>query len=105
MRALIVAITLSMPLVSVSVMADGTSPTTTTKVAYTTADTDIGTLLDDPAARAVVDKHIPGFSAGDQVDMARTMTLKAIQQFAPDMITDQVLTDIDADLAKLSVKK
>ena len=27
---------------------------------YTTADTDIGTLLDDPAAKAILDKHLPG---------------------------------------------
>jgi hypothetical protein len=72
---------------------------------YSTSDTDIGTLLDDPAARAVVDKHIPGFSSGDQIDMARGMTLRAIQQFAADTLTDKVLAEIDADLAKLPAKK
>ena len=75
------------------------------KAAYNTNDTDIGTILDDPAARAIVDKHIPGFSAGDQVDMARGMTLEAIQQFSPDRITDRVLADIDSDFAKLAAKK
>ncbi len=72
---------------------------------YTTSDSDIGTLLDDPAARAVVDKHLPNFSKGDQIDMARGMTLKAIQQYASDTITDKVLAEIDADLAKLPWKK
>ena len=75
------------------------------KAPYNTNDTDIGTILDDPAARAIVDKHIPGFSAGDQVDMARGMTLKAIQQYSPDRITDQVLAEIDSDFAKLAAKK
>ena len=79
--------------------ASSTQPT------YSTSATDIGTLLDDPAARAVIDKHIPGFSSGDQIDMARGMTLKAIQQYASDTITDQVLAKIDADLAKLKPKK
>jgi para-nitrobenzyl esterase len=32
------------------------------------------------------------------------MTLKDIQQFAPDVITDQVLAQVDAELAKLPVK-
>lgn len=72
---------------------------------YTTADTDIGTLLDDPAARAIVDAHIPGFSSSPNIGMARAMTLKSVQQFSPDMVTDQVLADIDAELAKLPAKK
>ena len=72
---------------------------------YSVEDTDIGTLLDDPAAKAVLDKHMPGFSTKDQIDMARSMTLKGIQQYAPDMITDKVLSDIQVDLSKLPVKK
>jgi hypothetical protein len=72
---------------------------------YTTADTDIGTLLDDPAAKAILDKYAPGFTSEPQVDMARSMTLKSIQQYAPDRFSDKVLSDIDAALAKLPVKK
>ena len=71
---------------------------------YTTSTTDIGTLIDDPAAHAIVDRHLPGVLSGDQIDMVRSMTLKAIQQFAPDRITDQALADIDAELAKLPRK-
>lgn len=69
---------------------------------YTTADTDLGTLLDNPATKAIVEKHIPGMTTNDQVEMARGMTLKAIQQYAPDEVTDARLTAIDADLAKLN---
>jgi para-nitrobenzyl esterase len=86
--------------------ASSSAPAARTATArYNTADTDVGTLLDDPAARAIVDKHIPGFSAGDQIDMARGMTLRSLQQFAPDKITDQVLAEIDMELAKLPAKK
>lgn len=72
---------------------------------YTTTETDIGTLLDDPAAVAVIEKYVPGFSSKDQIDMARPMTLKSIQQFAPETYTDKVLADIDAGFAKLPSKK
>jgi para-nitrobenzyl esterase len=72
---------------------------------YTVIDTDIGTLLDDPAAKAVLDKHMPGFSSRDQIDMARSMTLKSVQQYASDMITDKVLADIQTDLSALPPKK
>lgn len=68
---------------------------------YSTADTEIGALLDDPAAKAIVEKHIPGMTTNPQVDMARAMTLKDIQAYAPDEVTDERLAAIDADLAKL----
>lgn len=68
---------------------------------YTTAETEIGALLDDAEAKAIVEKHIPGMTSNDQIEMARSMTLKSIQQYAPDDVTDARLAAIDADLAKL----
>jgi hypothetical protein len=44
-----------------------------------------------------------GFSSNPQVDMGRALTLVDAQQFSPDQITDKILADIDADLAKLVV--
>lgn len=82
-----------------SVATDASAP-----AHYTTADTDIGTLLDDPAAKAIVTKYLPQLTSNDQIDQARPMTLKAIQPFASDMITDEALAKIDADLAKIPVK-
>lgn len=70
------------------------------KTSYSTTDTELGIILDDPAARAIVEKHIPGLTTNDQVDMARAMTLKDIQAFSPDVITDAKLAAIDADFAK-----
>jgi para-nitrobenzyl esterase len=78
---------------------------TPAKSSYTTTDTDIGTLLDDPAARAIVDKHLSGFASSGQMDAVRAMTLKALQQYAPDKISDQALAEIDMELAKLAPKK
>lgn len=72
---------------------------------YSTTATTIGTLLDDPATRAVLDKHIPGMSTNAQVEMARGMTLKEVQPFSPEAVTDKVLADIDADFAKLKSTK
>jgi hypothetical protein len=66
-----------------------------------TTDTELGVLLDNPAAKAIIEKHIPGMTSNDQLDMARAMTLKTIQQYAPDDVTDARLAAIDADLAKL----
>ncbi|WP_214652146.1 hypothetical protein [Novosphingobium jiangmenense] len=71
------------------------------KAKYTTADTDIGTLLDDPAAKAIIDKYIPGMTSNEQIEMARSMTLKAVQAYAPDDVTDERLAKIDAEFASL----
>ena len=69
--------------------------------AYSTANTSIGDLLDNPATKAVLEKHIAQFVDNPQIDMARGMTLRQIQSFAGDVLTDEVLARIDADLAKV----
>ncbi len=74
------------------------------KPAFTTADTDIGTLLDNPATKAILVKNLPGLADNPQIDMARAMTLKQIQNFAPDMITDAALAKIDGELAAIPAK-
>lgn len=73
--------------------------------AYSIDGTDIGTLLDNPASKAILDKYLPGFSANPQIDMARSMTLKGVQQYAPDTLTDEALAKVQADLSRLPAKK
>jgi para-nitrobenzyl esterase len=72
---------------------------------YSTASTTIGDILDDPAAKAVVVKILPDVIDNDQIDAARSMTLKDLQQYASDKITDTVLASIDAEFARLPAKK
>ena len=74
------------------------------KVAFSVADTDVGTLLDNPATKAVLDKLLPGLSTNPQIDMARAMTLKQVQGYAPDKIKDEDLVKVDAELAKIPAK-
>lgn len=71
------------------------------KTKYSTGETPIGTLLEDPAAKAIVDKHMPGFSGNPQIAMASSMTLEQVQGFAPDQIKAETVAAINADLAKL----
>jgi para-nitrobenzyl esterase len=73
--------------------------------AYNTATTPIGTLLDDPAAKAILVKYLPELASSPQIEQARALTLKDTQQYAPDKVTDQTLANIDAELARLPAKK
>ncbi|HEX7556621.1 MAG TPA: hypothetical protein VF338_08350 [Leptolinea sp.] len=43
-----------------------------------TLDTKIGTILDDPRAKAVVDKYLPGAASNPMVAMAKGMTINMI---------------------------
>jgi hypothetical protein len=49
----------------------------------------------------VLDKHFPGMSSDQQIGMAKGMTLRAVQSFAPGQFTDEALDAVDADLAAL----
>lgn len=77
------------------------TPAATPAPVYTTARTPLGTLLDAPAARAVLEKHLPELLESEQIEMARGLTLKALQQYAAEVVTDEKLAAIDADLQKL----
>ena len=61
----------------------------------------IGDLLANPAAKAVLEKHMPGFSTQPTMAMAKGMTLKMIAPMSGGKITPALLTAIDADLKKL----
>jgi para-nitrobenzyl esterase len=72
---------------------------------YTSLTTPVGTLLDDPAARAVLERHVPAFLKSPQLDMARGTTLYGLQTYLPDQFGDPVLAAIDRDLASVPVRK
>lgn len=99
------AATLALLAVSPAVAQTAPAPAAPTAAKhYSTQDTTIGDLLADPNAKAVVDKHIPGFSENPQISMAAGMTLRVIQQMAGDKVTVEALDAIDADLAKIPAK-
>lgn len=66
-----------------------------------TAATKLGVLLAGPETRALLDKHFPGVSSDKRIAMAKGMTLRSIQAFAPSQFTDEALDALDADLASL----
>lgn len=69
---------------------------------YSTWGTPIGVLLEDPAARAAVDAQLPQFSQGPMVNMAKVLTFRAVQGYAPAVFTADRLAALDIALAKLT---
>lgn len=84
--------------------ADAPAAAPAAKAAFSTAETPLGDLLDNPATKAVLQKHLPEIVNSDSIEMARGMTLKALQSYAGDQVTDEKLAAIDADLQSLPAK-
>jgi hypothetical protein len=92
--------------VAVPVVAAETAPVASSApqvmTAYSTSETPIGELIDDEKAKAILERHVPGMTSNPQIDMARAFTLKDIQQYSADIVTDDVLAKIDADFKALA---
>ena len=80
------------------------APAATAAKHLNTSDSTIGELLADPAAKAILDKHMPGFSTNPQISVVKDATLLQIQSMAPAKVTNEMLAAVDADLAKLPAK-
>lgn len=63
--------------------------------------TPVSALMANEAAKAVIDRHLPGFSTHPMIGQAGPMTLKQIQGFTQGAITDAMLAGIETDLAAL----
>ena len=72
-----------------------------TASAELTIETPIETLMANDAARAVVLEAIPELDQHPAYDQFKAMSLKAVQPFSGGNITDEMLAQIAAGLAKL----
>jgi hypothetical protein len=72
---------------------------------YSVTKTLVGTLLDDPAAVEILKRLIPTVYANDQFQSAgRSLTLKDIQQYEPEALSDENLAKIQAEFDKIPAK-
>jgi hypothetical protein len=103
-RSLILATLVAgaMPMITPAVAADATAA----KAAhYSVSATPVGKMLDDPAADAILKKMIPTVYANEMFHtMGRDSTLKAIQQYEPEALSDENLAKLQAELDKIPAK-
>ena len=72
---------------------------------YSVTTTLVGTLLDDPAAVAVLMQLIPSVYANEMFKtQGRSLTLKDIQQYEPEALSDANLAKIQAEIDKIPAK-
>jgi len=66
-----------------------------------TINSTIGDLLADEQAKAILNKHISGFSDNPQIGMAKGFNLQFIAPMSQGTITPDVIKAIEEDLSKL----
>ena len=72
---------------------------------YSVSQTKVGTLIDDPAAAAILKRLIPTVWANEMFQtMGRDQTLKSIQQYEPAALSDEKLAEIQAEFDKIPAK-
>lgn len=72
---------------------------------YSVETTLVGKLIDDPAAAEILKRLIPAVWANEQFQsLGRDLTLKAIQQYEPDSLSDANLAKIQAEFDKIPAK-
>lgn len=84
----------------VPAQAPSTSPSPQAR--YSVDATPLETLEADPAAKALVIKHIGPIFDHSAYAMIKTMSLKAIQPYSQGAITDEKLAALQTELAALN---
>lgn len=118
MRKIALALVLAVAAAPTMVAAQAAAPAAEAgKPTYSSATTNLGTLMADPQAKAVLVKHVPMFNQnndqgagqGGIQEQAAGMTIKELadvtKNYTGEMLSDKVLAAIDADLAKLTPAK
>lgn len=101
LRLLIAAAALPLALPSAAAQTAPAAPAAPAAVAKFSIDTPIQDLYADPAAKAVMDKHLPGLTAIPQYEMIKAISLRQLQPYSDGKLTDELLSAVDADLAKI----
>ena len=92
----------AIPMLSTAALAQDTAATPAAH--YSVATTKAGTLIDDPAAAAILKALIPTVWGNEMFQsQGRDLTLKDIQQYEP-VLTDEMLARIQAEFDKLPAK-
>lgn len=84
--------------------AGTTTPAAAPTASGFSADTPLEVVVADPAAKAVLDKTLPNISKHPAFDQFKAMSLKQLQPYASDRISEEAVAKVDADLKALPAK-
>lgn len=88
-----------------AVAAPATAEQAPAKAPYSVETTPLGVLIDNAETKAILDREIPGLTTHSNIAAAREMTLRFVQPYAADLLTDERLAKVEAALKALDAKK
>lgn len=65
------------------------------------ADTPIGELMADARTKALIDARMPGLEQHPMYEMIKGMSPRQVQPFSEGRITEEMLAQLDKDLAEI----
>ncbi len=68
------------------------------------ADTPLEVVVADPAAKAALAKTLPNLASHPAFDQFKAMSLRQLQPYASDKISEEQVAKVDADLKALVAK-
>jgi hypothetical protein len=68
-------------------------------------DATVGELLNDPAARAILQRELPQFVSSPQIAQAKDLTLRSLQRYAPQLLTQAKLDVVDKKLRAATAQR
>ena len=77
------------------------APATPAAAAKFTLDTPIATIAADAKGKTVLDTDLPGTTTHPMYESFKSMSLRQVQAFAPDKLTDTLLKKVETDLAAI----
>lgn len=93
------ALALALAPMAAPAFAQATAPAAAAEThAALTVDSPLGELLADPAAHAVLERHVPDLIANPQIQQASGMAFSALAAYVP-TLTPEKLAEINTDLA------
>ena len=95
MRKLIIAAAFAAASLSSAAFADEAAPK------FSTTTSTVGQIMENEAAKAAFEKVMPDLAANPDLAQGYDFTLVDIQGYVPDMVTDEQLAELDAELASI----
>ena len=88
-------------LIAAPALAQAPAAAAPAAAALSVESTPIETIAANPAAKAVLDKDIPGLTTHEAYDQFKSMTLSQVAPMSQGALTDDMLKTVQADLDKL----
>jgi len=105
MRDLFYSLSLAAAGFAAAVAAPAAMAQTAPAAHYSVTETKVAKLLDDPAAADILKRLIPATFANEMFQtLGRDLTLKDVQQYASEELSDDNLAKIQAEFDKIPAK-